>query len=127
MSNNAKATTSADAFIGAKIRGYRNQANISQEELGKHLGVTFQQVQKYEKGINRVTSSRLAQIARIFKIDIADLMPEHAPGKRPRGLTNVDIMITKRDGMKLINSFVQIKNDALRAAIVDLARRCEGI
>ena len=127
MPNSAKKVTGADGYIGAKIRGYRNQAGISQEELGRHLGVTFQQVQKYEKGVNRVTSSRLAQMARIFKCDISDLMPDHAPGRRPKGLSNVDRCVATRDGMKLIDSFVSIKNQNLRAAIVDLARRFEGI
>jgi transcriptional regulator with XRE-family HTH domain len=127
MTNGIKATTEVDAFIGEKIRGYRNLRKLSQDELGKMLGVTFQQVQKYEKGVNRITSSRLDQIAQIFGCELTDLLPTRARGKKAKGLTNVDRVIATRDGMKLIDSFVTIKNEAVRSAIVELARRCEGI
>lgn len=127
MSNGIKAATSVDAFIGEKIRGYRNQQKLSQEELGRRLGVTFQQIQKYEKGVNRITSSRLDQIAQIFQCELTDLLPVRTRGRKAKGLTNVDRVVATREGMKLIDSFVTIKNEAVRSAIVELARRCEGI
>ena len=109
MTNATKTVTSVDAYIGEKIRGYRNQKKISQEELGKKIGVTFQQVQKYEKGVNRITSSRLDEIARIFDCELADLLPVRtARGRRPKGLSIVDRVTATRDGMKLIESFVKI-------------------
>lgn len=125
MSTN-KAVTQVDGYIGEKIRGYRNKLDISQEELGRMLGVSFQQIQKYEKGANRITSSRLQEIAKIFECDVADLLPEQKKGKKVQRLSNLDRIAATRDGMKLIDSFVDIENEVMRAAVVELARRFSG-
>lgn len=119
--------TADDTFVGEKIKGYRNQLNITQEMLGEQIGVTFQQVQKYEKGINRVSGTRLSQIAGIFQCEITDLLPARSKNGKTKKLTCVDRIVATQDGMKLINSFVTIKNEIARAAIVDLARRFEGL
>jgi transcriptional regulator with XRE-family HTH domain len=118
--------TTEDAFVGKKIRGYRNRLKLSQGELGEQIGVTFQQVQKYEKGHNRVSGVRLSQIAAIFQCEITDLLPARNKNGKSNGLTSVDRMVATHDGMKLIESFVTIKNSIARAAIVDMARRFEG-
>ena len=117
--------TEVDAYIGEKIRGYRNLKGISQQQLGEALGVSFQQIQKYEKGVNRVSASRVDQLAAIFEIKIADLMPKRGKGKSTK-LTNADRVVATRDGIKLVDSFVTIKDENLRAAVVDLARRFQG-
>ena len=65
-------------------------------------------------------------MAEIFECEVTDLLPE-GHGKKQKGLSNVDRMVATRDGMKLIDSFVTIKNETLRAAIVDMARRFEGL
>ncbi|MGY3130132.1 transcriptional regulator with XRE-family HTH domain [Bradyrhizobium sp. USDA 4501] len=121
----SKAVTPVDAYIGEKIRGFRNARDISQEELGRMLGLSFQQIQKYEKGHNRITSSRLQEIARILECEVADLLPAQR-GKRSQKLSNLDRIAATRDGMKLIDSFVGIKNEVMRAAVVELARRFSG-
>ncbi|MCA1419508.1 helix-turn-helix transcriptional regulator [Bradyrhizobium sp. BRP23] len=125
MSRN-KAATSVDLYIGEKVRAYRNARSISQEELARMLGLSFQQIQKYEKGDNRITSSRLQEIAKIFECDVADLLPGQKKGKKSQKLSNLDRVAATRDGMKLINSFVEIKNEVMRAAVVELARRFVG-
>lgn len=117
--------TEVDAYIGEKIRGYRNLKGISQQQLGEALGVSFQQIQKYEKGVNRVSASRVDQLAAIFEIKIADLMPKRGKGKSTK-LTNADRVVATLDGIKLVDSFVNIKDEKLRAAVVDLARRFQG-
>ncbi|MEY9638708.1 transcriptional regulator with XRE-family HTH domain [Bradyrhizobium japonicum] len=122
----SKAVTPVDAYIGEKIRGYRNKLDISQEELGRMLGISFQQIQKYEIGDNRITSSRLQEIARIFECEVADLLPEQKKGKKVQRLSNLDRIAATRDGMKLIDSFVGIKSEVMRAAVVELARRFSG-
>jgi transcriptional regulator with XRE-family HTH domain len=74
-----KKSTPVDAYVGSRIRWRRNMLDMSQTELGHRIGVTFQQVQKYEKGVNRVGASRLQQIA-----DVMETTPnwffEGAPG-----------------------------------------------
>jgi transcriptional regulator with XRE-family HTH domain len=122
MPPHVKAATPVDAYIGEKIRGYRNLLNISQEQLGERLGVSFQQVQKYEIGANRLAGSRLQQVADIFECAIGDLFPPKTSGKR-KGPSNLDRIAATRDGMRLINNFIAIKNEDLRAAVVDLAAR----
>lgn len=62
-----------DVTVGQNVRTLRVQRKLSQEKLGEALGVTFQQVQKYEKGSNRISSSKLSQIAKFFQVDVATL------------------------------------------------------
>lgn len=62
-----------DKRVGARIRMLRLERGLSQETLGKHLGLTFQQVQKYEKGTNAVASTRIPQLCAILKIEPNDL------------------------------------------------------
>jgi|SRR5215472_7789212 len=71
-----KGATDYDAMVGEKIRAFRNAAGMSQTALGKQVGITFQQIQKYERGGNRVPASRLYQIAEALKVPVATLMPE---------------------------------------------------
>ena len=60
-----------EEYVGMKLRWLRSKRRVSQEKLGDRLGVTFQQVQKYEKGSNRVSASRLYEIAKILEVDIS--------------------------------------------------------
>lgn len=62
--------TAVDAHVGNRVRAARIQAGISQEQVADHLGLTFQQVQKYEKGINRIAAGRLFQIASLFGVTV---------------------------------------------------------
>jgi transcriptional regulator with XRE-family HTH domain len=78
-----KDTQPVDAYVGARIRLRRNLLGISQTELGDRIGVTFQQVQKYEKGVNRIGVSRLAKICDVLQITPAWLF-EGAPGASTR-------------------------------------------
>ncbi len=65
-----RAASAADELIGFQIRTRRKELKMSQEKLGQRLGITFQQVQKYERGTNRVAASRLWQISKILKVPI---------------------------------------------------------
>lgn len=127
MLPHVKAATPTDAYIGEKIRGYRNQQKLSQEQLGTMIGVTFQQVQKYEKGINRLSGSRLQMVADIFKVPVSDLFPPTTRNGKKKDLSNVDRVIATRDGMKLVDSFATIKNETMRAAVVNLAMQFAGL
>jgi transcriptional regulator with XRE-family HTH domain len=72
-----------DAYVGARIRIRRNLLGISQTELGERIGVTFQQVQKYEKGVNRIGASRLMQICAVLEVTPAWIF-EGGPGPKPK-------------------------------------------
>jgi transcriptional regulator with XRE-family HTH domain len=69
----AKGATAIDGYIGGRMRERRLTLNMSQDQVGKELGVSFQQVQKYEKGVNRVSASRLFEICRVLKVSLASM------------------------------------------------------
>ena len=82
-SGGTKETKPADVYVGARIRMRRNMLGLSQTEMGEQIGVTFQQVQKYEKGVNRIGASRLLQICNVLQVTPA-WMFEGAPGPKPK-------------------------------------------
>ncbi len=69
---NQKTSTAIDAHVGARLRALRRGRGVTQSDLGAWLGVSYTQVQKYERGIDRLSASRLFQIARIFKVPIGN-------------------------------------------------------
>ena len=112
---------SADIQVGEAIRAHRLIIGMSQADLANQLGVSFQQVQKYEKGMNRVGAGRLPQIARIFGIPIGalfDVNADTSPGKTA-GAVPVKL-IPDRHTLKLLTSFGGIERRKVRHSLVDL-------
>jgi transcriptional regulator with XRE-family HTH domain len=68
-----RAATGVDAYIGSRMRERRNELGLSQMALGEQLGVSFQQVQKYESGVNRVRAARLFEICSALKVSLASM------------------------------------------------------
>jgi transcriptional regulator with XRE-family HTH domain len=119
-----------DKHVGARVRMRRMMLSMSQEKLGDALDLTFQQVQKYEKGTNRIGASRLQQISNILQVPVsfffegAPNMPGHAGGmgEAPSPVYVSDFLATS-DGLSLTKSFMRIKNSKLRRRIVDLVEQ----
>lgn len=112
---------SIDRHIGARIRMRRMQLGISQEKLAEALDVTFQQVQKYEKGDNRVGGSRMAAIANTLDVAVG-FFYQDLPGTdttRPQGaeFSLMDEFMASREGLIIAQAFVRIPNPKVRAAI----------
>jgi transcriptional regulator with XRE-family HTH domain len=112
----------------------RMMLSMSQEKLGDALGLTFQQVQKYEKGTNRIGASRLQQISGILQVPVAFFFegaPE-VPGQRASGLNEapspayVADFLASTDGLALTKAFMRISNPKLRRRIVDLVEQIAG-
>jgi transcriptional regulator with XRE-family HTH domain len=129
-----KAPNPTDKHVGARVRMRRMMLNMSQEKLGDALGLTFQQVQKYEKGANRIGASRLQQIAHILQVPVSfffDGAP-HAAGQQPSGLSEapspayVSDFLATSDGLALTKAFMGIKDAKLRRRIVDLVEQIAG-
>ena len=123
----AKPANPIDRHVGARVRMRRVEVDMSQQMLGGHLGLTFQQIQKYEKGINRIGASRLQQIAKILEVPVAFFFegaPDGWEGAAGRRTTNsfLDFLGT-RDGQDFIMSFAKIHDAALRRSIVDMVKR----
>lgn len=73
----AETPDAVDVHVGARVRAERNRCDLSQGELGKAIGVTFQQIQKYERGANRISASMLLRIANTLGVAVADLFPDN--------------------------------------------------
>ena len=114
---------SMDRHVGARIRMQRMVRGLSQTELGKAVGVAFQQVQKYENGANRVSASRLQQIANVLEV-APDFFFEETRAKKANSGSNettlIDEFITSREGIALAKAFSKISNQKMRRTIVSL-------
>ena len=109
-----------DIAVGKAVRFFRIQAGMSLATLGSKLGVTFQQIQKYESGANRIGSGRLLKIARLFNRPIADFYP--TSGNDGAADINEIIKLTDRaQTMRMLHAFQQIQNPRVRFLMADLA------
>jgi transcriptional regulator with XRE-family HTH domain len=112
-----------DVLVGQNIRICRLQKGLSQGELGRRIGVTFQQVQKYEKGANRVGASRLTQIADVLGVPIPTLFDgaPTSPGQAlPDQSQSPRYLLAKPHSLRLLQGFDKIDNDATRLAVLHL-------
>lgn len=128
-----KAPNPIDKHVGSRVRMRRMMLGMSQEKLGDALGLTFQQVQKYEKGANRIGASRLQQIAQILQVPVefffegAPNVPPHSHGlsEAPSPAYVADFLATS-DGLALTRAFMRITDSKLRRRIVDLVEAVAG-
>jgi transcriptional regulator with XRE-family HTH domain len=131
-----KSPNLTDKHVGSRVRMRRMMLDMSQTELGNNIGLTFQQVQKYEKGTNRIGAGRLHEIARILKVPISFFFegsPREPGEQRGRGDTDLaplptyvtDFLATS-DGLALTKAFMQIKDANLRRRIVSLVQEITG-
>ena len=129
-----------DVYVGSRIRLRRIQLGVSLEALGDALGLTYQQVQKYERGANRVGASRLFDISRVFNVPIIfffEDMPEDVgatPMSGPRGRmydlaeeqepfsNGVEDNLTKRETLELVRAYYRITDPAVRKRMFDLMK-----
>ena len=120
-----KEPKAVDTHVGARIRSRRLMLNLSQTKLADALGLTFQQVQKYEKGVNRVGASRLAQIAEILEVPVSWFFDgAGAKLRRSDGSENaIDQFVATTEGVALVRAFTAIGDAKLRRAIVALVQR----
>jgi transcriptional regulator with XRE-family HTH domain len=119
-----------DVHVGSRVRLRRTLLGMSQERLGDALGLTFQQVQKYERGANRIGASRLHELSRVLDVPVAYFFEEMASGgtARPSGLGEGapaeferDPM-TKRETLELVRAYNKISDAHLRRRIFELVK-----
>jgi transcriptional regulator with XRE-family HTH domain len=107
-----------DVMVGAKIRIFRTHRGMSQSDLAGKIGVAFQQVQKYEKGINRVGASRLSRIASVLGISIGELF--EASEDKSAGSKSPFRLLAERDALRLLKAFSRTSDPRVRRAIAQL-------
>jgi transcriptional regulator with XRE-family HTH domain len=124
-----------DVHVGNRVRMRRMLIGMSQEKLGEQLGLTFQQVQKYEKGSNRVSASRLYQMGQILGVPVQffyDDLPGSLAGTPPGGFAEAGsegmIMdfLSSSEGLQLNRAFSEIGDSEVRRRVVDLVKAIAG-
>src|SRR5882762_11349186 len=128
-----KSPNPIDRYVGSRIRMQRLLIGMSQEKLGGALGLTFQQVQKYEKGTNRIGASRLQQISHILQVPVAFFFEGapnlHGPSdgmKEAPSPAYVSDFLATSEGLALTKAFMRIKEPKIRRRIVDLVKQIAG-
>ena len=121
-----KRPNNTDSYVGSRVRIQRKMLGMSQEKLGEQLGITFQQVQKYEKGANRIGASRLQTISQILEVPISYFFPQEPAavggmGENTQSDYISDFMMSS-EGIELNRAFAQIKDPKLRRKVIDLVR-----
>lgn len=130
--HNARRANAMDVHVGTRVRLRRMLLGMSQEKLGEQLGLTFQQVQKYEKGVNRIGAGRLHELGQVLGVTV-QFFYEQAPGgvtehgfaEQPADSYVVDFL-SSREGLELNKAFVRITDPRVRRTILDLVRSLAG-
>ena len=125
----ARTGNPVDVAVGARIRNLRLRHKLSQEEVGRRLKISFQQVQKYEKGTNRVGASRLSELAKIFGVSVDAFFSEvNGTGSKETSRRPID-RLTDRHTIRLVEAYESLTDPKLKIAIVELAEqmaRCQA-
>ena len=130
MIENKKKPNPIDIHVGSRVRLRRTMLGMSQEKLGEALGITFQQIQKYEKGTNRVGASRLQNISTILNVPVSFFF-EDAPGDSAgaqSGMAEANSsnyvvdFLSSSEGLQLNRAFVKISDPKVRRKLVDLVK-----
>lgn len=134
MADEKKKPNPIDIHVGSRVRLRRTMLGMSQEKLGEHLGITFQQIQKYEKGANRIGASRLQQISTVLNTPVAFFF-EDAPGMKPptqagfaeaESTNYVVDFLSSSEGLQLNRAFVKIRDAKVRRKIVEMVKALSG-
>ena len=107
-----------DAMVGARIHMLRIGRGMSQTRLAEQIGVTFQQVQKYERGASRVGASRLSQIASVLGVSVGELF--ESSGVEPRGLNSPAHMLAKPGALRVLKAYARTTSPRVRLCIAKL-------
>lgn len=127
---NKKKPNPTDIYVGSRIRLRRNMLGMSQENLGEQLGITFQQIQKYEKGTNRVGASRLQAISSILNVPVSFFFEDFSSqeGGAGKGFaedasSNFSLdFVTSPEGLQLNRAFFKIADVKVRRKIIELVK-----
>lgn len=120
-----KAPNAVDVEVGSRIRQRRAILGFTQNALAEHLGITFQQVQKYEKGTNRIGSSRLQTVARFLNVPISYFFDDLKSVQSPRlddATVTVASFLSSGEGLALNRAFLNIKSEKVRRTFVAMVK-----
>ena len=124
-----------DIHVGSRVRLRRTLLGMSQEKLGTAVGLTFQQIQKYERGANRIGSSRLFQFAQVLDVPVSfffDDMPEEIARSQPGASLNASEsfqqdQFARRETLELVRAYYKIRNPNVRKRVFELTKAVAGV
>src|SRR5262249_20870989 len=129
----ATAPNLTDKHVGARVRMRRKMLAMSQTQLADAVGITYQQVQKYERGANRIGASRLQQMSHVLQVPVAFFFEAASNASAPHdsngsafSMAQINDFVSDLDGLRLIRAFMRIDNVALRRRIVMLVQEIAG-
>ncbi len=112
-----------DIHVGKRLRSRRLVLGLSQEKLGDHLGITFQQIQKYEKGTNRISASKLQAAAGVLGVPVTYFFQDQqVPATDLQEVDEIGAFLLSRDGVTLNRAFTSIKSKKVRQTIITLTK-----
>ncbi len=134
MRNSKPRANAIDGHVGSRVRTRRTLLGLNQTQLGGALGITFQQVQKYENGSNRISASRLYQVSKFLDVPVSyffeDMPDELAGTEIPPNLPaqdDADLDIThKRETLELVRAYYQIEDANIRNRLREMVREVAG-
>jgi transcriptional regulator with XRE-family HTH domain len=112
-----------DVHVGRRVKMRRMMLNLSQSDLGDKSGITFQQIQKYERGVNRVSASRLQEFSKCLGVPVSfffDGLPSNGAKLKNAPEDLAQQLLVTREGIDLVKAFVSIHDKALRRSIVTM-------
>lgn len=124
-----KSPNPVDVHVGSRVRLRRMLVGLSQEKLGDSMGLTFQQIQKYEKGVNRIGASRLYKLSQVLDVPVQfffegmppeDTQPASGTGSNTEAFLYE--FLNTREGLELNRAFIKVTDPALRRSVIDLVR-----
>ena len=110
-----------DVAVGARIRLFRKVRGLSQQALAEAAGVTFQQIQKYERGANRVSASMLARIAKTLGVPVSEMFGEASPANAS-AVDEVAALLSEPGALELLSAYANLPRGASRSALVEFVR-----
>ena len=125
----ARRADSRDAEVGRRVRSRRLESRLSQTELADKIGVTFQQVQKYEKGVNRIGAGRLQRISEALEVPITfffDASPHAAANDSSTSPDSVFNLMQTSGSVRIVKAFHKIKSRKAREVLVGMVEEMAG-
>jgi transcriptional regulator with XRE-family HTH domain len=124
-----------DVLVGARVRLRRNMLGLSQDKLGQAIGLTFQQVQKYERGTNRIGASRLHELSRVLDVPVAFFFDNTDPVRAPAISADFaeltlgsaeDDLLRRAETLEIVSAYYTIEDATVRRKLFDLAKTLIG-
>lgn len=118
----AKSPNSIDVYVGSRVRVRRKTLGMTQHGLAELLGITFQQIQKYEKGTNRIGASRLQRISEVLRVPIGFFFENGGAGQSDGETSELNSFLSSKEGLALNKAFIAIEDPNVRQKLVALAK-----